>query len=1122
LDTNSQLTVTWKGAILLDHAQVNFSPGPGRIVFGGRTGGANENTHIDNLAIVTIPANFIVPGQPVATPTGFTWTVTDSGTAMFDGTAAGAFPTLKLNGTAIVPTSTSKANGVTTVLYDNPAHVLGAPGSNNTLEFVLKSSQGTTVSGTKSFATPAYVNVPTSMAVTPDTTKPGFTLKIWQVDYTDALGTAHISEFATTTAGYCVAAAERTLHGDLGANTADLSTYTGTGGTHYEPNVINYNGAASGNLGDFADDGTVANGSPSPNLPGLPGSATREGGLDDVAMSIVTYIQFPAAGSYQFIFNSDDGFRMTTAGNPLEVLNAPIVVQADVARGAADSTGWVYIPAAGAYPFRTVYFQGGGGVNLEWAYYMGATKVLVNDSTTTGALKAYAAATSPLPAAVSFIDPPVGTGRAPTPDNPIRVDITQGANTVSGVKLVVNGTDVTSKATITAGAVTKVVYQPNPILPVNNTVVISFMDGTNTYIGTNTFVCGGGVEVPASMALNSADVDKTKPGFLIHTYQIGVTNTLASPGPLDPGTSTLMGEYYVHQLWGWPNVANLTAFTGPGSSYVETDSINYNGGAVDSTTTPTMLNGGNIGNYLDDGTIDGLPPSPNMPGIVFNMGLQDYGTDNYGLEIRTVLDLQPGFYQMGVNSDDGFRLIVGDGKEAFTFPVTAGEYNGGRGADNWGFTRFTVHITQAGLYPFRLVYYEGGGGNNVEWFQLSNPAFDGATSQWFPDQEGKTLINDTTDNANAIKAYQYPINSTGPTYVKSFAPGRSSWDPAGSTGRAGQDATVTAVLVDGSTPVVTTNVTMSINGTAVTPNANKVSGTTTVTYKPAANFALGSTNNVVLGFLDRTVAWTFIVGLPATPTFWIEAADFDYNGGQTQAAASVMPYSGGAYAGLGAVAGTDYNGPNDGDNPYYRYPNTLKVPVSIATDFDRGGGEVVVDYRLGWMGSGKWFNYTRTFPAGNYNVYATMSSGGATDIVGGNLVDVTGGGSTVLGAFSKMVIAGGGWGNNTLVPMKDAATTNTVVSLALSGTKTLRFNDVNGDFDDLLFAPAVAPGPQFTGITVDASGNVTITWTGGGTLQMTTSLTAPVTWTDITPAASPYTVTAASLPGKTVFARIKQ
>jgi hypothetical protein len=151
-----------------------------------------------------------------------------------------------------------------------------------------------------------------------------------------------------------------------------------------------------------------------------------------------------------------------------------------------------------------------------------------------------------------------------------------------------------------------------------------------------------------------------------------------------------------------------------------------------------------------------------------------------------------------------------------------------------------------------------------------------------------------------------------------------------------------------------------------------------------------------------------------------------------------------------------------------------------------------------------------------------MSSGTAGDTVGGNLVDVSNGGSTTLGVFSGQVGFGGGWGNNNLFPMKDAATTNTVVSLALSGTKTLRFNNNGGDFDNLLFAPASEAQPAFTGITVSTTGDVTISWTGGGTLQVTTSLNTPIAWSDIAGATSPYTVTAANLPGKTVFARIKK
>jgi hypothetical protein len=473
-----------------------------------------------------------------------------------------------------------------------------------------------------------------------------------------------------------------------------------------------------------------------------------------------------------------------------------------------------------------------------------------------------------------------------------------------------------------------------------------------------------------------------------------------------------------------------------------------------------------------------------------------------------VLDLAVGTYHMGVNSDDGFRLIVGDGKEAYTFPVVCGEFSGGRGADNWGFSRFSVKITQAGLYPFRLVFEEGGGGNNVEWFQV--------VQDYRPDQMGKLLINDTMTSASAIKAYQYPINSTGPTYVKSFAPGRSSLDSAGSVGRAGPDATVKAVLVDGSTPVTAEMVSMKINDAAVTPVVVKVGTENRVSYKPAAGFAAGSTNKVDLTFGDRTVSWTFVVGLPATPTFWIEAADFDYNGGQTKAEASVMPYMGGAYAGLGATAGTDYKAPFESSNPYYRYPSDVRVPFSFANDRDRGGGEVNVNFRIGWMGSSQWFNYTRDIPAGKYNVYAAIGHGDVNANIGGNLATVSGGTETVIGAFSGL--APGGWGNNALLPLKDAASTNTIVALDLGGTQTFRYNDRNGDWDFMLFVPATSTAVvKIDGIVKNADGTITITWTGGGTLEAAAAVTGP--WQDVTGATSPYTFTPTSV---MLYGRIRQ
>ncbi|HPW82464.1 MAG TPA: hypothetical protein PLK09_15635 [Verrucomicrobiota bacterium] len=59
--------------------------------------------------------------------------------------------------------------------------------------------------------------------------------------------------------------------------------------------------------------------------------------------------------------------------------------------------------------------------------------------------------------------------------------------------------------------------------------------------------------------------------------------------------------------------------------------------------------------------------------------------------------------------------------------------------------------------------------------------------------------------------------------------------------------------------------------------------------------------------------------------------------------------------------------------------------------------------------------------------------------------------------------------------------------------------------------------PEITSVKANSDGTLTVTWTGGGTLQYTTSLTPPVSWTDATGATSPYTFTP---PASTLFGRI--
>jgi len=62
--------------------------------------------------------------------------------------------------------------------------------------------------------------------------------------------------------------------------------------------------------------------------------------------------------------------------------------------------------------------------------------------------------------------------------------------------------------------------------------------------------------------------------------------------------------------------------------------------------------------------------------------------------------------------------------------------------------------------------------------------------------------------------------------------------------------------------------------------------------------------------------------------------------------------------------------------------------------------------------------------------------------------------------------------------------------------------------------------PQFTSITRNADGSISVVWTGGGTLEATPSLTSP-TWTAVNGAASPYKFTP-NASQKTLFARIKK
>ena len=122
------------------------------------------------------------------------------------------------------------------------------------------------------------------------------------------------------------------------------------------------------------------------------------------------------------------------------------------------------------------------------------------------------------------------------------------------------------------------------------------------------------------------------------------------------------------------------------------------------------------------------------------------GNDNYAASFVAWLELPAGITRFGVVSDDGYKLASAATPGPSTAPL---EFHNGGPADE----RFDVVVPEAGLYAFRLVWYERTGGAHVEWFTE-----DRATG-------ARTLVNDT----GGIRAFA-TVEAVAPSIVLESAP----------------------------------------------------------------------------------------------------------------------------------------------------------------------------------------------------------------------------------------------------------------------------------------------------------------------------------------------------------------
>ena len=126
------------------------------------------------------------------------------------------------------------------------------------------------------------------------------------------------------------------------------------------------------------------------------------------------------------------------------------------------------------------------------------------------------------------------------------------------------------------------------------------------------------------------------------------------------------------------------------------------------------------GYFPDDALIPGLEPDVN-------------GTEDIAMEISTYLELSAGTHRFGVRCDDGYKIVAGASLTDNATPPLA-FHNGGTADETVDFV-----VPQAGLYPFRMIWYERAGGAHVEWFSVH------------PETGDRTLINDSA--TGAVKAF---------------------------------------------------------------------------------------------------------------------------------------------------------------------------------------------------------------------------------------------------------------------------------------------------------------------------------------------------------------------------------
>jgi hypothetical protein len=284
-----------------------------------------------------------------------------------------------------------------------------------------------------------------------------------------------------------------------------------------------------------------------------------------------------------------------------------------------------------------------------------------------------------------------------------------------------------------------------------------------------------------------------------------------------------------------------------------------------------------------------------------------------------------------------------------------------------------------------------------------------------------------------------------------------------------------------------TNTDVILNGVDVSSNL-VITGSPTSESVSYTNLKPNTVYSAVVTVTDSSGSSTFksFTFDTYSASFIWEAADYDYNSGQfiNNPILSNTPMAG-SYFGVTGTQGIDFNDYSD-DGPESFRPDPMSTAVCGDVPLQSFVTAGVTNFNIGYFDGGgfpstgnvgldsyeptEWVNYTRTFTAGTYTIYARIAggNGGNATVPVSHVVNGQGTPTqttTNLGIFNFPAY---NWNAYNYVPMTDKF--GNPVAVNLSGTMTLRVSAGSGaNLNFFMLLPADTNTPTITGVYPDGS-----------------------------------------------------